>query len=95
MYCGHPIIQFAPYKSLEAMKQYGFKTFDKWWDESYDDEPDDWKRLQMVMDLVLKLSDYDDYSLLQMYKEMINTLQHNIDIIENYDVKANLYDRIF
>ena len=95
MYCGHPIIQFAPYKSLETMKQYGFKTFDKWWDESYDDEPDDWKRLQMVMDLVLKLSDYDDYSLLQMYKEMKETLQHNIDIIENYDVKTNLYDRIF
>ena len=95
MYCGHPIIQFASYKSLEIMKQYGFKTFDKWWDESYDDEKDDWKRLQMVMDLVLKLSDYDDYSLLQMYKEMKETLQHNIDIIENYDVKTNLYDRIF
>ena len=48
MYCGHPIIQFAPYKTLEVMKQYGFKTFDKWWDESYDDEPDDWKRLEMI-----------------------------------------------
>jgi len=95
MYCGHPIIQFAQYKSLETMKQYGFKTFNKWWDESYDDEPDDWKRLQMVIDLVLRLSDYDDYSLLQMYKDMKETLQHNIDIIENYDVKTNLYDRIF
>ncbi len=95
MYCGHPIIQFAPYKSLETMKQYGFKTFDKWWDESYDDEPDDWKRLQMIMDLVLKLSDYDEKDLLHMYEDMKETLQHNIDIIENYDVKTNLYDRIF
>jgi len=95
MYCGHPIIQFAPYKSLETMKQYGFKTFDKWWDESYDNEPDDWKRLQMVMDLVLKLSDYDEKDLLHMYNEMKETLQHNIHIIENYDVKTNLYDRIF
>jgi len=95
MYGGHPIIQFAPYKTLEVMKQYGFKTFDKWWNESYDDEKDDWKRLQMVIDLVLKLSDYDEKDLLHMYNEMKETLQHNIDIIENYDVKTNLYDRIF
>ena len=95
MYCGHPIIQFAPYKSLETMKQYGFKTFNKWWDESYDDEPDDWKRLQMIMDLVLKLSDYDEKDLLHMYEDMKETLQHNIDVIENYDVKTNLYNRIY
>ena len=95
MYCGHPIIQFAPYKTLEVMKQYGFKTFDKWWDESYDNEKDDWKRLQMIMDLVLKLSDYDEKDLLHMYDEMKETLQHNIDVIENYDTKTNLYDRIF
>tara|TARA_R100000657_G_C4663114_1_gene106899 strand:- start:17 stop:1282 length:1266 start_codon:yes stop_codon:yes gene_type:complete len=95
MYCGHPIIQFAPYKTLEVMKQYGFKTFDKWWDESYDDEKDDWKRLQMIMDLVLKLSDYDEKDLLHMYGDMKETLQHNINVIENYDIKTNLYDRIF
>ena len=95
MYCGHPIIQFAPHKTLEVMKQYGFKTFDKWWDESYDDEKDDWKRLQMIMDLVLKLSDYDEKDLLHMYGDMKETLQHNINVIENYDIKTNLYDRIF
>lgn len=95
MYCGHPIIQFAPYKTLEVMRDYGFKTFDKWWDESYDDEKDDWKRLQMIMDLVLKLSEYDEKDLLHMYKDMQETLQHNIGIIENYDTKTNLYDRIY
>jgi hypothetical protein len=77
------------------MKQYGFKTFDKWWDESYDEEPDDWKRLQMIIDVVTTLSFYDKKDLLHMYQDMKETLQHNIDIIENYDVKTNLYDRIF
>jgi len=77
------------------MKQYGFKTFDKWWDESYDNEKDDWKRLQMIMDLVLKLSDYDEKDLLNMYEDMRETLQHNINIIEDYDIKTNLYDRIY
>ena len=73
----------------------GFKTFDKWWDESYDDEKDDWKRLQMIMDLVLKLSNYDEKDLLNMYEDMKETLQHNINIIEDYDIKTNLYDRIY
>ena len=83
MYCGHPIIQFAPYKTLEVMKQYGFKTFDKWWDESYDNEKDDWKRLQMIMDLVLEISEYDKRDLLNIYKSKEETLQHNISLIEN------------
>ena len=95
MYCGHPIIQFGPHKSLEVMKQYGFKTFDKWWDESYDDEPNGVKRLQMVMDLILNISQYEEKDLLHMYNDMKETLQHNIDIIENYDVKTNLYNRIY
>ena len=95
MYCGHPIIQFAPYKTLELMKQYGFKTFDTWWDESYDDEPDGWKRLKMITELVLKISKMDNNILLGMYKNMKEVLQHNIDIIENYDIKTNLYDRIY
>ena len=77
------------------MKQFGFKTFDKWWDESYDSEKDDWKRLQMIMDLVLKLSQYDKKDLLNMYQDMKETLQHNISVLENYDIKTNLYDRIF
>ena len=95
IYCGHPIIQFGPHKSLEIMKQYGFKTFNKWWDESYDDEKDDWKRLKMIMDLALKISKIDNNILLGMYKNMKDVLQHNINVIENYDIKTNLYDRIY
>ena len=95
IYCGHPIIQFGPHKSLEIMKQYGFKTFNKWWDESYDDEKDDWKRLKMIMDLALKISNMDNNILLGMYKNMKDVLQHNINVIENYDIKTNLYDRIY
>jgi hypothetical protein len=30
-----------------------------------------------------------------MYNDMKETLQHNINVIENYDIKTNLYDRIF
>jgi len=95
IYCGHPIVQFGPYQSLREIKERGFKTFDKWWDESYDDEPDGWKRLQKVMDVVLELSKLSQKELLEMYIDMKDVLQHNVDLITNFDAKSELYDRIF
>jgi len=49
----------------------------------------------MIMDLVLEISEYDKKDLLHMYEDMKETLQHNISVLENYDIKTNLYDRIF
>ena len=95
MYCGHPIIQFGPYQSLKEMKERGFKTFGKWWDESYDDEPDHRKRLQKVMDVTLQLSKLSNKEMLKIFIDMKNVLQHNVDLITNFDVKSELHDRIF
>ena len=37
---------------------------------------------------------YDKRDLLNIYKSMEETLQHNISVIENYDIKTNLYDNV-
>ena len=95
MYCGHPIIQFGPYQSLKEMKERGFKTFGKWWDESYDDELNHWKRFEKVMDVTLELSKLSSKELLEIYIDMKEVLQHNVDLITNFDVKTELYDRVF
>jgi hypothetical protein len=95
IYCGHPIIQFGPYKALEVMKERGFKTFNKWWDESYDDEPNHWKRLEKVMGVVLEVSKLSQKELLDIYIDMKDVLQHNVDLITNFDVKSELHDRLF
>jgi len=95
MYCGHPIIQFGPYQSLKEMKERGFKTFGKWWDESYDDEPNHWIRFEKVMGVTLELSKLSSKELLEIYIDMKDVLQHNVDLISNYDIKFELYDRIF
>jgi hypothetical protein len=95
MYCGHPIVQFGPYQSLKEMRERGFKTFGKWWDESYDDESIHWKRFEKVMDVTLKLSKLSQKELLEIYIDMEEVLQHNVDLISNYDIKQNLYVRLF
>ena len=77
------------------MKKLGFKTFDKWWDESYDSELDAWKRLQMIMDVVYDLSKIGNQEWIKILWDMKDTLQHNTDLIINYDIHRNLTERIF
>ena len=92
---GHPIIQFGPYKSLERMRERGFKTFDKWWDESYDEIKDGWERFDAILKLVDKLSRKSNKELLEMYVDMKDVLQHNIDLINQYDInllREKIYD---
>ena len=92
---GHPIIQFGPYKSLERMRERGFKTFDEWWDESYDEIKDGWERFDAILKLVDKLSRKSNKELLEMYVDMKDVLQHNIDLINQYDInllREKIYD---
>ena len=94
MYCGHPIIQFGPLGHLNELKKRGFKTFDKWWDESYDSIEEPWLRLEKVLGIVKNLAKLDNKELLRMYKSMESVLQHNSDLIQNYDVDFNLKSRV-
>jgi hypothetical protein len=53
---GMPFVIVGTQGSLKYLRSYGFKTFGDLWDESYDDEPDDSKRIEKIAQ-VLKLLD--------------------------------------
>jgi hypothetical protein len=53
---GMPFIIVGTQGSLRYLRSYGFRTFGDLWDESYDDEPDDAKRIEKIAQ-VLKLLD--------------------------------------
>ena len=77
------------------MRERGFKTFDKWWDESYDEIKDGWERFDAILKLVDKLSRKSNKELLEMYVDMKDVLQHNIDLINQYDInvlREKIYD---
>ena len=40
MYTANPFIIFGNPGTLAKLKKYGYKTFDKFWDESYDEDVD-------------------------------------------------------
>lgn len=90
IWCGHPILQLGPWRSLYQLKLRGFLTFDRWWDESYDDEYYCWGRTQKILEVVDYLSKKTPEEMLQMYKEMKPILQHNINIMKEYNGKKVL-----
>ena len=52
-------------------------TFDKWWDESYDNEIDVNVRFQKIVTLLEKIAEWDMDKCFEIKKEMEETLIHN------------------
>jgi len=72
-----PFILLAPFGSLQLMKEYGFKTFDKWWDESYDNIEDHTLRFQAAYRSIQKVLSKSLDELDEIYLEMLPILEHN------------------
>ena len=98
-----PFILVGARKNLEYLKSYGFKTFDRWIDESYDDETDPDLRIQKIICELKKLKEKD---LIKMHNEMLSILEYNrqhffgkfeeiiIDeMIDNFKKCVFLYDQ--
>lgn len=72
-----PFILAAPPKTIEYIKSMGFKTFDQFWDESYDDCYDHEERMSKI----LKVIDYVDQKSIEelrlIYEQMTDILEHN------------------
>jgi len=81
--CFRPFVLVAPPHTLEYLKQCGVKTFDQWWDESYDQEENHEKRLIKILELIDYIDTKSIDELRNMYKEMLPILKHNYKIIES------------
>ena len=77
-----PFVIFGSPGQLQALRSLGFKTFSTVIDESYDKERDMYKRFNMVLDTMLKLSSIDPKS---VYTKLDEILQHNKNHFEKTD----------
>jgi hypothetical protein len=76
----HPFIVSTSPGFLEEMKRFGYKTFSRWFDESYDKEEILDKRIDMTILEIKKLTMKSEDELQNMLIEMLPTLQHNVDV---------------
>lgn len=71
-----PFIVFGPQGFLSNLQRCGFKTFSKYWDESYD-ELNNVERIIAIRSILEKLFSLTYIELHEMYKDMQFILEHN------------------
>lgn len=74
----------GPPNSLEYLKQLGFKTFSKWWDESYDTELNHEKRMIKIFRLIDYIDSLSLKTLREMHNDMYETLAHNYNVVKSF-----------
>ena len=74
-----PFIIFGPVNFLKNLKKLGFKTFDKWFNETYDTITDDNQRLVEVQNTMAEVNKWSFNEVQLVYTEMLDTMQHNYD----------------
>ena len=72
-----PFILVGSLHTLRYLKELGFRTFDTWIDESYDNETNLQKRAMMIYNEVDKLANLDPDSFRKMIAEMMEVVDHN------------------
>jgi hypothetical protein len=83
--CFRPFIILSTAGTLDQLKQFGFKTFSQWWDESYDDEPDHTKRFEKICSVIEDVLLKSDHELSAMLHEMSEILDHNYNNLNNLE----------
>ena len=72
-----PFVLLGCVDNLKYLKSYGFKTFDAWWDESYDNITDPIERLQAVVKIINNICAMSDKDLTAMLHAMQHVLDYN------------------
>ena len=76
-----PFVIFSMPGALQDLKQLGFRTFDQFWSEDYDNILDVQQRLEAVVDVIKTLCNLPSDTWLQMYKDMQPILEHNHHVL--------------
>lgn len=85
--CKTPFIIRGPVNFLKNLKRLGFKTFEKYWDESYD-EDGGILGTQRILKNVEHLSKLPNNELQSMYNDMTPILEHNYALMLELNSKS-------
>lgn len=72
-----PFILITVPKALKELHDLGFKTFNQWWDEGYDDIVDPISRLIKVIEVTKEICAMSMTDIKKMCLEMSDVLEHN------------------
>lgn len=89
-----PFMLVAAPGNLAYLKSYGFKTFDRWIDESYDSIQDNDQRIAAIVEQTKKICALSNSQLEDMYREMQDILDYNYEHLWNDFRKIITYELV-
>lgn len=91
----NPFVLHAQPGALGYLKDCGFKTFDKWWDESYDTQKNHTERKNILYKLYYDLSKMSHHELSNMLYEMYDILEYNREHYNSYKDDSQHYTEFY
>jgi len=87
---GKPFLINGDPCTLNYLKSLGFKTFERWWDEKYDEIEDEWLRIEALLKIINNICSRSTEECINLYQEMLPTLKHNWSLLKHIDQYKNL-----
>lgn len=84
LYIGKPFIIMGGYGILKKIRSFGFRTFNPWIDESYDDITNNYQRLEAIKHEIDRLAQLSYADIAEMHKQLLPTLEHNRRTYEHH-----------
>jgi len=93
----HPFIVWSAPYTLEYLKNKGYETYSSIFDESYDKEIDESKRLYMIIEEIKKIINWSSKEKKQKFKSVQRIAEYNKNLLEEraeHNYKKQWYDII-
>ena len=92
--CAQPFILASTHGSLQYLRDYGFRTFDGIWDESYDLIEDPAQRLQAISKLMVQINDWSVQTRNQKLSQAQIIADHNRAWFFSQEFSALIFDEL-
>lgn len=93
----HPFILVGPYKTLQHLKDMGYKTFSEFWDESYDDIENPNERLLKIVELCKEIKNWDIETKKKFFYKSMHVTNHNYELLLSQypdNMRKNFWHRL-
>jgi hypothetical protein len=77
----HPFLTYSNHNFLKSWNRSGYKSFENIFDESYDNESDNFRRIQMINDEVEKINDLTHYEFMLKIQKSQQIINHNQNLL--------------
>lgn len=78
----HPFIMVGTCGALRTMREFGFKTFDEFWDESYDEIEDPKQRLFRIVKVCRDIASWTPEQILDFKRKVKPIVEHNYQVLQ-------------